>query len=139
MWRSSRTAPSAPVHRFVHGRSNRSTTRPPTTSHKISQPTRSSKHFQTTEDTEKNIRRNIIDSMGSSAAWGFDSMTISTRDVRRSKHLSSKRRHSNSNDSRPEAPTEENDVNEETTSQRNMFSRKTSPQQTSSFRETIFQ
>jgi hypothetical protein len=68
---------------------------PPTTTRKISQPGYGSKHFQTTENPEAIIRRNIIDSMGSFAAWVFVSMTISTRDVIRRKHLSSQRRRPN--------------------------------------------
>jgi hypothetical protein len=92
---------------------------------------------------------------------GFDSMTITTQDVSRSEHRSSKRRHSNkhvlrrktlaeansgrrtedvpTNILRPETSTEGSDLVEETTLPRNMFSRKTSPQRTTSFRKTMFQ
>ena len=95
---SSRTPQRSPVQRFVHGHLNHRTTHhpypPPITNCKIPQPRRDSKHFQATDRTSKSRRHNVIDRMGSSAAWVFDSMTISTHDVGRIKQLSSESRRS---------------------------------------------
>jgi len=140
-WWAKRTrrANPAPVHRFVHGHLNRRTTQPRTTSRKIPQPRRGSKHFQATDRNEQEQSPQHHRQDGIFCGMGFDSMTISTQDVGRSKQLSPESRRPNEtyHDERPwpkeTIPSKRRRHNEV------MFSRKTWSKRTSSCCERMFQ
>ncbi|MBC8352753.1 MAG: hypothetical protein H8E66_12230 [Planctomycetes bacterium] len=110
------------MHRFVHGRLNRSATPPPTTSRKISQPRRSSKRFPTIAIVSSHRQYDILDGMLFSVGMGF----------RQHDHLDARRppkqtsfveeKTSQRNILRPETMIEGNDANEETPSSQSHFS-----------------